>query len=186
MNYFTAVYLAGKISKNGWRARIVPGLRDAALEASDVLKADYKETIIDGLITSGPYFICCDHGCYHGDGSHGVGSSGYVTCNGIGIPAPIVPKICQEQIARSNFVFAYINSDSCYGTLCEIGYAIGKGKPVAVMFTSKKLRKEMWFVSEFASIEFDVDGSLLRANITESEIIMFAQRIAYNLQTEVE
>ena len=47
MNYFTAVYLAGKISKNGWRARIVPGLRDAALEASDVLKADYKETIIN-------------------------------------------------------------------------------------------------------------------------------------------
>ena len=149
MDYF-AVYLAGKISKNGWRSKIVPGLRETASEASDVLKADYKNTIIDGLVTSGPYFIGCDHGCYHGDGSHGVGASVNVTCNGIGIPASIVPKVCQEQIARSNFVFAYIDSNSCYGTLCEIGYAIGKGKPVAVMFANKKLRKEMWFVSELA------------------------------------
>lgn len=184
MNYL-AVYLAGKISKNGWRQKIVLGLRDAALDASDVLKADYKETIIEGLITSGPYFIGCDHGCYHGDGSHGVGAEGDVICNGIGIPASVVPKVCQEQIARSNFVFAYIDSASCYGTLCEIGYAIGKDKPVAIMFANKKLKREMWFASELANIVFDIDGSLLRTNVQEAEISMYAQRIAYNLTMEV-
>lgn len=184
MEYF-AVYLAGKISKNGWRSKLVIGLRDAADEASDVLTADYKNTIIDGLLTSGPYFISCDHGCYHGDNSHGVGADGDTMCSGIGIPASIVPKVCMKQIAKSNFVFAYIDSTSCYGTLCEIGYAIGKGKPVAVMFANHKLKRDMWFIAEMAHIVFNVNGSLLRTNIQEAEIIMYAQRIAYNLRAEV-
>ena len=53
------------------------------------------------------------------------------------------------------------------------------------MFVNHQLKRDMWFIAEMANIVFDVDGSLLRTNIPEAEISMYAQRIAYNLRVEV-
>ena len=173
-----AVYLAGKIRKNGWRNIVAPDIRAAALSADEVYENTFTVTKIPSLITSGPYFICCDHGCYHGDGTHGVGSNDQDGCSGKGIPAGIVPTICQLQIRRSNFVFAYIDDSSCYGTLCEIGYAIGIGRPVAVMFSRKDLSEDMWFITESADMVFNKFGGLMKSGIKDTEVFNAATKIA--------
>lgn len=172
MNYL-AVYLAGKISKHGWRDKIV----------SHFPEDEYAETKVNGVISCGPFFIACDHGCYHGDNSHGVGA--YETgeefperCEGKGTPQALVPTVCTNQIDKSNFVFAYIDSDSCYGTLCEIGYAIGKNIPVAVMFSKKTLKRDMWFIAEIVNIVFNGCADMMKCEIKKKEIFFAAQNIA--------
>lgn len=185
------VYLAGKIHMNGWRKAIVPRLRDIASNLDDIFATDCAGTVIEDLYVTGPFFISCDHGCYHGEGSHGVGADGDgcdgsgVPCTGTGIPEDVVPKVCMNQIERSNFVFAFIDDNTCFGTLCEIGYAIGKGIPVAVMFSTDKLRNSMWFVSQMADIEFAKDGYLLKSNANDPLINRASIEIANILSLEV-
>ena len=177
MDNSIVVYLAGKIRKNGWRNTIVPGLRNHWCEAQDVTEANqYEKTIFDHVYTSGPFFISCDHGCYHGDNIHGVGANGR-GC-GESVPGNIVPAICMNQIERCNFVFAYINSRTCYGTLCEIGYAFAKRRPVAVMFSDPSLRKDMWFVAEIANMEFDAFGAVVKSETSNVLVAMTATKIA--------
>ena len=171
------VYLAGKIRKNGWRKIIVPNIRNVAGDVDDIITADPTPTVIHGLYMTGPYFIGCDHGCFHGEGSHGVGSNEMSRC-GAGVPSEIVPTVCMRQIRDSNFVFAFIDDASCYGTLCEIGYAIGIGRPVAVMFSSDELEADMWFVAESANILFNTHGALKKSNIKEAHFYLAAQNIA--------
>ena len=170
-NKLFGVYLAGKIRKNDWRQIVVPNHR-SALDDSDIGKlffAEYEDTAIRGLYTTGPFFISCNHGCYHGKNSHGV-AAGREGCGGKGVSAEVVPMVCMEQIRKSDFVFAYIDAESCFGTLCEIGYAVGIGKPVAVMFADEELRTKMWFTAEVANIEFNKEGDLLRSNIRDAKV----------------
>ena len=54
------VYAAGKIHKNDWR----PVRRGGEL-------IDTVE--LEKYVYVGPFFIGCDHGCFHGDNSHGAG-----------------------------------------------------------------------------------------------------------------
>ena len=177
------VYLAGKISANGWREKIVIDIADVA---NDITEKEYATTRYEHLVCSGPFFIACDHGCYHGDASHGVGAyeagdedeKGAFRCDGRGLPQSIVTSICKKQIMRSNFVFAYIDDPSCFGTLCEIGYAVGRNIPVAVLFANNQLKKDMWFVSEMANIVFDSNGKMLKAQINDAEIFVYARNIA--------
>lgn len=182
-DYLLSVYLAGKITSNGWREQIAP-IRDDV--DNDIYGVKYVQTFIKGLITTGPFFISCDHGCYHGDTLHGVGAYGSEDvdkpgCVGDGIPKCMVPTICTHQIDKSNFVFAFIDSTTCYGTLCEIGYAIGKGIPVAVMFSNKSMRKDMWFIAEIADIVLDSYGSVLKSTTKEVDIVSAATAIAARL-----
>ena len=138
-------------------------MKDIDVLTEDIYRTEPSETYIDGLYTTGPFFICCDHGCYHGSESHGVGAytekeidndSGITPerCSGEGVPAGLVPQICESQIMDSNFLFAYIDSSTCYGTLYEIGYAKAMGIQVAVMFANPDLKRDMWFISESANI----------------------------------
>ncbi len=183
MNDELCVYLAGKITSNGWRENIAP-IRDDVGE--DIYGVKYVQTFIKGLITTGPFFISCDHGCYHGDTLHGVGAYGsddvnIPGCVDEGIPKCMVPTICTHQIDESNFVFAFIDSTTCYGTLCEIGYAIGKGIPVAVMFSDESLRKDMWFIAEIADIVLDSCGLIRKSTTKEINIISAVNAIAGRL-----
>ena len=72
------IYLAGKITKNGWRKEIVPQLRSAwgapCLDAADWRDIDPLEFYLGGVHFHyvGPYFVGCDHGCFHGPNSHGI------------------------------------------------------------------------------------------------------------------
>lgn len=191
------VYLAGKITKNDWRNSIVKELRGHVFDVHAIYSTQPADTYIDNMYVTGPFFISCDHGCYHGHDSHGVGAyspgqyddvdDGYTGgCSGNGVPKSLVPSVCMKQIEESNFVFAYIDSETCYGTLLEIGYAIGRGIPVSVMFSNKKLLKDMWFIAESANIVFDENGHLKKAEIKDPEIFDASQKSAMLIASEKE
>jgi hypothetical protein len=145
------VYLAGKISKNVWRHQIVIGLRCVDFEGIERI-TDYPiwgDGISPGVNYSGPYFVGCDHGCYHGRNSHGVFNL-IGECSGQAAPARDhrgVLGSARIQIDRSNLVFAWIEDLTCFGTLAEIGYARGRNKFIAIggLYFS-----DLWFVYEMA------------------------------------
>lgn len=73
------IYLAGKVRRNCWRHSIVTGLRETcfAYDNQAYQESWYRWPVLSRAIFeyhayTGPYFISCDHGCAHGDNSHGV------------------------------------------------------------------------------------------------------------------
>lgn len=138
------IYLAGKIRKNDWRTtiagdmfRIEDELYNAAVSEEFNPTALYfpvaEKSIFGEHNYVGPYFIGCDHGCFHGDASHGSGLSGS------GCAGPIlfgkdllgarslVHEACLNAIRRSDVVFCYLDSLDAFGTFIELGYARGLG-----------------------------------------------------------
>jgi hypothetical protein len=117
----------------------------------------------DKMIYTGPYTMGCDHSCSHmseprfGTVNHGSGK----TCMDEIKPhqfseiAPIVFKRSLDGVRQANFVFAWIKDLECYGTLVEIGYALGRNIPVIVGFPKNFTDKnELWFVSQGAIVVY--------------------------------
>jgi len=160
------IYLAGKVSKNDWRHEIVDGLRDECVRFDvDGIPEDWP-VLVDGIAYGrhyvGPYFIGCDHGCYHGKNSHGYGPG----CAGEEKDYPgvdydnhcpsasreaYVVKQCKNAILRSDLVFAWIDDLTAFGTIFEIGVAIGMGKRVILATTGDEKTHELWFMFQYAS-----------------------------------
>lgn len=153
------VYLAGKIRHDGWRNRAFNQYRD-----HNLADMEFKSLIINGNLTiTGPFFISCDHGCYHGDGTHGVGAVRTLDgeeylggCLGAYFDRDDVLKICKAQIDIAEIVFAYIDCQDCFGTLAEIGYAHAKGKTIIIKFKNGDLERDMWFISKMQQKTTDV------------------------------
>lgn len=131
----TTVYLAGKITKNGWREQFVKGLHNAY---NDYQLQDeepwpiLRDALGDGLHYVGPFFTRCDHGCAHVDGNHGFAGG----CIEYDKPhmEPYstrreVASRCLRAIHLADVVIALITDDA-HGTLVEVGYALGLGKRV--------------------------------------------------------
>jgi len=120
------VYMAGKIEKgdNKWRDQLEKQNR-------------YTDFIFN---RSGPFFISDDHGCFHGEDSHGRGSNKSVPCMGSdeltekqyeGSQSPeSVFDLCKKQIKESDIVFAWVDEPDAFGTLYELGMCYGICKPV--------------------------------------------------------
>lgn len=141
-----SVYFAGKISHNGWRIGWGELVCEQAEKIEDLAKYEYQ--INDELTYTGPIFLSCDHGCYHGPGTHGVGADG-LGCGGLPtICMEDVLYICKSQIERAEILFAYIDSADCFGTIAEIGFAHAIGKDIFIVFSNKELKEEMWFVDQ--------------------------------------
>jgi hypothetical protein len=153
-----AIYLAGKIRKGCWRHRIVTGLRGAC-EPGDSCR---EGNALEGLETwptlrravfgthdyVGPYFQSDDHGCYHGDDSHGNAADMHCGHPHDGTFAPRVVALCLEAIKKADAVFAWVDEPDCYGTVAELGYAAALGKLIWV--AGPKRYRDMWFVRELA------------------------------------
>lgn len=150
------VYLAGKIRQSGWRENIC-GYRCGGHTDS---YGFYDDLVINGNLTvTGPFFISCDHGCYHGENSHGVGVAQYYytdedgrkhiyePCMGEYFTQDEVLTVCKNQIDKAEIIFAYIDCRDCFGTLSEIGYAHAKGKTI-IKFKNDDLERDMWFISK--------------------------------------
>lgn len=152
------IYLAGKIGADDWRHSVVSGLKDAIYEFSDSLH-DIKDGVIrlwrvlPGSILgthdyTGPYFIACDHGCGHGENSHGLAAGkGDFSCNYTPTQAQ-VRGLCYEAIANSDVLFAWITDKTVYGTLVEIGIAWQLG--VKVYISGPELFDDLWFAYQCA------------------------------------
>jgi len=57
---------------------------------------------------------------------------------------------CLAAIDDADVVMAWIDSTDCFGTLCEIGFSIGKYKEVWVAFSDSRICQEMWFIARIA------------------------------------
>ena len=130
------IYLAGKIKKGDYRGQYY---QDPDLPVEH-----------ERFWYVGPYFISCDHGCFHGDGKHGVAAgrghkdSWEPSCGG-GMDRHSVVSLCCKWISRCDIFAAEVNTGDCYGTLVEAGIAAAMGKQIVFNFSSDELAKEMWF-----------------------------------------
>lgn len=132
------VYLAGRIAKNDWRHSIVPNLRRYETKFYGIM--DPIET--DLFTYVGPFFIACDHGCYHGDHSHGsIGE-----CGDSHLYRKDVKISCRRQIESCDLFFFHIEDDKCFGSLVELGWAEAANKRIIINL--KKPQEDMWFAKE--------------------------------------
>jgi len=108
-------YLAGKISQDDWRNKLVPGLRGHTWEDGPIFTPTFTY--------EGPFFQSCDHGYSHGPSTHGVGA-GKGTCTEeiTYSPADII-RLNDAALRNADLVFAYITATDCHGTMVEIGIA---------------------------------------------------------------
>jgi len=144
-----SVYFAGKISKNDWRHSIVPDLRSAwfgiccdAADPEDICPIRFHalDTTFD---YAGPYFVGCDHGCFHGPNSHGI-VDGDTASPSKTASQQTAFKLCLQWLRQSDAVFAHVESSDAHGTLFELGWAFGR-LPVFLNFASESLASECWF-----------------------------------------
>ena len=150
-----SIYLAGKIAKNGWRDTIVKGLRGHGMgSCGDVTPYEEPPGILEGAIFgehhyTGPFFLSCDHGCFHGRRTHGAMPSREFTVSpGDRFTAQIHAwSRCMKAIRESDMLFAWLETNDCHGTLAEIGFAKGLGKYVQVVRKDGVKLDELWFAS---------------------------------------
>ena len=154
----TNIYLAGKISACDWRQELIDIRNNFCGNEKFLIREGYVLDYNDDITIVGPFFLSCDHCCYHGDNSHGVGLNNYYEdgapydCYGEDdlFTEKEVYNICIEQIKKSDIVFAYIDESSCYGTLFELGYAASIGKDIIILYDYKFPSNDMWFINRAA------------------------------------
>ena len=143
------IYLAGKVEKNCWRHKIVKNLRQVETKAGSW---PVLEGAVFGHDYVGPYFISCDHGCYHGAEQHGLRTSFGTSCTDESYARADIVSSCLSAIDKADLVFAWIESTDTYGTLFELGYARAKGKRIVIATPDRKLLKELWFTLANATV----------------------------------
>ena len=162
------VYFGGKIDFLDWRhdlfGRRVGGADDADY-ADRLLNPEHTEDVGGGVIYGGPFFVSDRHGCI--DGLHGAGEPcgaagklrawgmDVVTSTGRPITRDDIYRVNCARIQRADWVFAYVDAFTAYGTFFEIGYAVAHAIPVALTF-SPDLGKhgptaELWMIEKAAT-----------------------------------
>lgn len=145
-------YLAGKIGPQGWRDAIVPDLQYQCSRLYTAKKPEWPELPQaiqpGGHSYVGPYFLACDHGCFHGDTQHGVGAANGGESAAIAYSRSEVWQRCQQALARATVIFAWIDGMDCYGTLLELGYAAALGK--GIWIAGPRRYPELWLTYETA------------------------------------
>jgi hypothetical protein len=176
-------YCAGKIAKNDWRHRLFRGLRGALdCDPSQPIESPRPVDPRGKFAYAGPFFIACDHGGFHGDGTHGVGiGTDWYTPEGArrdchdpeayarccpDRPSPSqerVVRLCLSCIRQSDVVFAWVDDPTAYGTVAEIGFAIGLGVPVWLYEPPQPdlvQHFDMWFMRKMATVRRIADDPI--------------------------
>lgn len=115
---------------------------------------------------AGPFFSPCgEH--FSGGGFHGMNDWDYVVFQG-GVAVPECPEQlpifelddhvkkstfsrCKANIKTADWIFCWINSMDCFGTLVELGMAKAYNKKIFIGVDSKIDCKEIWFALEAAN-----------------------------------
>ena len=143
------IYLAGKVGYKDWRHAIVDGLENAN---QDFNTDDYIEDwhVMNGAIYgehnyTGPFFIR-GHST-HGDNTHGCDLYGHNIEDHGGNQRNAVPRLCRTAIDRSDVVFCWMDDLTAYGSIFELGYAMGKGKQIflAIKNDWEEMKESRWF-----------------------------------------
>lgn len=148
------VYLAGKVRGDGdWRYQVFPGL--SRLSASDAIVVQWENR--KPYVPSppfgrehyycGPYFSS-DH---EERQDHKAGLGHYTKHDADISRREDVFRMSTDAIDRADFVFAWLDDLTCYGTLVEIGYARAMGKPIYIGTperVSGEIHEHLWFALE--------------------------------------
>lgn len=138
------VYFAGKISKSDWRHKLIPEIRGHHWDQGPIATGRFRYT--------GPFFLSCDHGCSHGESTHGANVHTY--CSEATTWQMTRRKVVMNNLRSleaSELVFAYITATDCYGTQGEIAYAIAKGIRVVLCFAPDIDPDDFWFWSSLCN-----------------------------------
>ena len=141
MNCPFKIYLAGKIRANCWRHRLVPNLRDSTWGDAPLY--------CDTYLYVGPFFVGCDHRCYHGESTHGNYNK-YDLCRQLGTTRREIRHRCLAAVEECDIFVAYIDSHDCYGTIAEIQHALDISKLVVIAFApgiATVDKNDYWFTS---------------------------------------
>jgi hypothetical protein len=171
------IYFAGKIGRGDWRCQLFSDYRAGVTpecggdDQASLIDPAYAEDKGGGVIYTGLFFIGCDHGCAHGPTSHGVGAgqewydprhnpepdkdrlvvcANDVTAAGKVLTRSDIFQANNARIRQSDWVFAYIDDVTAYGTLFEIGYALARSVRVAVAFPEDLMADELWYIQQAA------------------------------------
>lgn len=203
------IYFAGKISSNDWRHDIVP---DGNLRGAVCTDDAYEDKHLfnpaftldcRGFIYGGPFFVSCDHGCFHGPNNHGTGivengcgcGDDPVSAGNIASRRKMIFDINAKRLRRASRVFAYVETADCYGTLIELGMASAHGIPIAIGFSPDlplAVRDDLWMAAqsaehvyigsavdcweEFAREHLDIRRFLLPRGVVEGLTAAFRKR----------
>lgn len=208
------IYFAGKIGKNDWRHKLIPGLRGAWLGhdcgegVGDLIALQPVTWEQDGLTLhcTGPYFVGCNHGCFHGATNHGQ-ISDYLGEETDDVeedpfqylePDPPRPssaeafktwvnarysvyELCQLWLKNSDCIFAYINAEGAYGTLIEL---VTYDYPAAIYFSSEELLKSYWFFC--AELQTTRERSQLQIGVSDCVKTAFSRALKFFSEDEEE
>jgi hypothetical protein len=157
------IYLAGKIAKGDWRHLFVPTLR--TITTPGIWQTTTRVPMRYGHTYTGPFFIACDHGCFHGNNKHGAGAvagqqSPNAICRAMSVaPAEVIDKAFNG-IRRCDYMVVWADSDftHAYGTHAEIGLAKAMGKKIAIIKESHVgIWDDLWFVLGLADVTQEAD-----------------------------
>ena len=137
-------YLAGKISRNGWRHEFVWGIECANQMIAHGLRLTLRTGAEIAFHYSGPFFSCMGHGQDHGPNTHGAFADNEKT----------VFSRCVDAVESSDVVFVWIDALDCYGTLVEIGIAHQAGKLVIIGYQEDLDISDLWFAKSSAQFCF--------------------------------
>lgn len=118
---------------------------------------NYGEKILTrgDFVYNGPYFIACDHGCYHGKGTHGVAVGNTGCEDGVRVNRERALGDCLSLISGADYVFVWLDDVDAYGTIAEIGYAKALKKPIFLViderFKGTRLESDTWFIQQMAT-----------------------------------
>lgn len=149
------VYFAGRISKNDWRHRRVNGLR-SALPAEEIASRVMPQFLpIHGSNAeySGPFVVGDDHGCAHGDCTHGSMAEGCLVSTvgaSVNEQRSAISARCYEGIKTANHIFVWIEDTEAFGTLVEMGIAVAFGKPIHLYAPIDFDTRELWFAEQMS------------------------------------
>jgi len=151
------LYLAGKIKKNDFRHQIVHNL------SGHDTNSGYLQT--EDFTYIGPFFVACDHGCYHSPNSHGsIAENGCMHSGATQSQAEVIRKN-NAAIDSADLVFAYITTTDCYGTLIEIGRATStlRRPRLAIAFAPGIPVDDLWYcVLQADSVHYSARECCLR------------------------
>jgi len=166
-------YLAGKITGSTWRESIVAGWahqnKSMAYYQAFIDYEDCKtwavvpsacEVLGAYLTFTGPWWSDLGGGCGHASAESSLAPHGYadaleeLDASSLHARRVEVAVAVGYAIQSADLLFAWIDSDDCYGTLLEIGYAKALGKAVVVAmsesFAATDTAQEMWLISQLS------------------------------------
>ena len=149
------VYLAGKIQKHGWREGIIGGVCNFnSYDIKDPFRSlDWPITenaILNYYNYTGPYFVSCDHGCSHGESTHGITGGVCFEHPPDEVMHSLIANECMKAIDKTDILLALIDSIDAFGTFAEIGYAVAKGIHIIILFSRELKEQEinsLWFLA---------------------------------------